>query len=97
MRAQHSRRHSVSCLELVRWLVQSSLVRALLAARVQVLRVRLLVHHRSWRGVSEEARVARQRARVRRVQEHSQIVEDIVLKVFVGHVENAVSVGDGAK
>jgi hypothetical protein len=64
MMAQRSRRHSVSCPELVRWPVQSLLVRALLAARMQVLRVRLLVHHRSWQHVSE-ARVARQRARVR--------------------------------
>jgi hypothetical protein len=48
MTALHFRRHSVSSLEPVRWLAQSSLARALLAARAQVLRVRLLAHHRSW-------------------------------------------------
>jgi hypothetical protein len=96
-RARHSRRHSVSCLELVRWLAQSSLARALLGARELVPRVRPLVHHRSWRGVSEEAGVAQQRARVRQAQIYSQIVEDVVLKVFIGHIGDAVSAGNGAR
>jgi hypothetical protein len=74
----------------VRWLAQSSLARALLG-------VRPLVHHRSWRGVSEEAGVAQQRARVRQAQIYSQIVEDVVLKVFVGHIGDAVSAGNGAR
>jgi hypothetical protein len=97
----HCRRRSAVLPVGVRWLALPLLALGRLEApeRVQMppRRTWLAVHRRSC-AVLASVRVARLRQkRVAGGGGHGQIVEDVVLEVFVGHVGGAVAGGVGAK
>jgi hypothetical protein len=102
MREQHWQYHFGASPVAVHWLALLSPVLVLLEAPVLVqvprLRVWLVARRRSWYRVSRHSgHTTAPKARHCGRRGYGQIIEDIVFKVLVGHVEGAVSVRFGAK